>query len=136
MSIESLAPLVPMLPTVASYILGKAGDTVIGEITKKLFGEITEKGKDFVTRYFVRVLDDAEAVEAAKQLESNPESVGRATILQEELAKVFDAHPELLQEFRQLQPSVTQSGDRNVSIGGSNSGTIITGNKNKIEPSK
>lgn len=126
-----------MLPTVAAYILGKAEDTVISEVTKKLFGEFTEKGKDFVAKYFVRIIDDAEAVEAAKKLESNPESAGRATTLQEELSRVLAAHPELLQEFQQLQSSaVTQTGNRNLSIGRNNSGTANTGDNNTFILSK
>lgn len=137
MSIELLAPLVPMLPSIASYILGKAEDTVISEVTKKLFGEFTEKGKDFVAKYFVRIIDDAEVVEAAKQLESKPESVGRAIMLQEELARVLATHPELLQEFQQLQSSaVTQTGNRNLSFGGNNSGTANTGDNNTFTLSK
>ena len=134
MDIPDLAPLFPLLPGIASYIVSKTGDTIVGEAAKKLFNEATTDGKAFVEKYFFKVIDDEKAVKAAEDVINNPESNGRKITLQEELARVLAAHPSLLEEFKQLQSgnTVIQSGNRNVNIGGSNSGTIITGDKNSI----
>ena len=134
MDITALAPLVSLLPDIAKFIATKTSDTVIGEAAKKLFNEATTDGKAFVEKYFFKVIDDEKAVKAAEDVINNPESNGRKITLQEELARVLAAHPSLLEEFKQLQSgnTVIQSGNRNVNIGGSNSGTIITGDKNSI----
>lgn len=138
MSIESLAPLLPMLPTVAAYILGKAEDTVISEVTKKLFGEFTDKGKSFVTRLLRKAKEDTATTATAQLVNDDSESEAMKAALKEKLTKLIQNDPELLAEFQQLQPSatVTQIGDRNLSIGGNNSGIAITGDNNKIESPK
>ena len=132
MDITALAPLVSLLPEIAKFIVTKTGDTIVGEATKKLFGEATTDGKAFVEKYFFKVIDDQEAVKAAEAVINKPESNGSKITLQEELARVLATHPSLLEEFKQLQPgnTVIQSGNRNVNIGRDNSGTVITGDNN------
>ena len=126
--------LAPLLP----YLL-KAGETAADEAGKAIAGQSWEWAKSLWTKLKPKVEAKEAALEAAQDVAESPKDQGAQVALQRQLEKLLTKDQSLAEEVsRWLEQgkaagiNVTVSGERNVAIGGSVTGsTIITGDNNK-----
>jgi hypothetical protein len=126
--------LVPLLP----YLL-KAGEKAAEETGKTVAGQSWEWAKSLWTKLKPKVEAKPAALEAAQDVVRMPNNDDARGALRLQLYKLLDEDESLAEEVsRWLEQgkaagiNVSVSGERNVAIGGSISGsTIITGDQNK-----
>jgi len=136
MDIQALAQqmasfLMPLLPS-----LLKVGDKAAEEVSKKIGDEAWDRAKALWER-----LRRKKAVEQVAQTAAAlPDNQALREALREEIARALQEDGALREEIARLWGeagaagvTVTASGERSVSIGGSVSGSVIvTGDRNKI----
>ncbi len=128
------AALVPLLP----YLL-KAGEKAAEETGKAVAGQSWEWGKSLWSKLKPKVEAKPEALEAAEDIAQSPDDQDAQAAFRRQLKKLLTEDQSLAEEVgRWLEQgkaagiNVSVSGDRNVAIGGSITGsTIITGDQNK-----
>ena len=126
--------LVPLLP----YLL-KAGEKAAEETGKTVAGQSWEWAKSLWTKLQPKVEAKPAALEAAQDVAEAPEDKDIQTTLRVQLKKLLTEDQSLAEEVsRWLEQgeaagiNISVSGERNVAIGGSITGsTIITGDQNK-----
>lgn len=126
--------LVPLLP----YLL-KAGEKAAEETGKTVAGESWEWVKSIRTKLKPKVEAKEAALEAAQDAAQSPEDEDLRATLRVQLKKLLTEDQSLaeevscwLEEGKAAGINVSVSGERNVGIGGSITGsTIITGDQNK-----
>jgi hypothetical protein len=126
--------LVPLLP----YLL-KAGEKAAEETGKTIAGQSWEWAKSLWTKLKPKVEAKPAALEAAQDAAQAPEDKDLQTALRVQLKKLLTEDQSLAEEVsRWLEQgkaagiNISVSGERNVAIGGSITGsTINTGDQNK-----
>ena len=124
--------LVPLLP----YLL-KAGEKAAEETGKTVGGQSLEWAKSVWTKLKPAVEAKPAALEAAQDVAESPADEDAQATLRRQLRKLLTEDQSLAEEVsRWLEQGkaagINVSGDRNVAIGGSITGsTIITGDQNK-----
>ena len=126
--------LVPLLP----YLL-KAGEKAAEETSKTVAGQSWEWAKSLWTKLKPKVEAKPAALEAAQDVAQSPEDEDLQAALRVQLKKLLTEDQSLAEEVsRWLEQgkaagiNISVSGERNIAIGGSITGsTIITGDQNK-----
>ena len=113
--VDVLAPALP-------YLMEKTGDVAVGETIKKLWEKL--RGA---------IQASPAASEAVDELAARPDDEDLRAVLRVQLKKLLEADPSLADEVARL--NVTASGDRSVAAGGDISGTIVTGDDNRVNES-
>lgn len=125
------AILAPLLP----YLL-KLGDKAAEETGAQVGGDAWNLAKSIWTRIGPRLSEKTASQEVVADVAANPVDHDTQAALRLQLKKLLTAHPDLAQFVvdelsASPQAAVAVTGDRNVTITGSNSGsTIITGDHN------
>ena len=126
--------LVPLLP----YLL-KAGEKAAEETGKTVAGQSWEWGKSLWTKLKPKVEAKPDALVAAQDVAQTPDDKDLQAVLRVQLKKLLTEDQSLAEEVsRWLEQgkaagiNISVSGERNIAIGGSITGsTIITGDQNK-----
>ena len=128
------AALVPLLP----YLL-KAGEKAAEETGKTVAGQGWEWGKSLWSKLKPKVEAKPDALEAAQDIAQSPDDQDAQAAFRRQLKKLLTEDQSLAEEVRRWLEqgkaagiNVSVSGERNVAVGGSITGsTIITGDQNK-----
>ncbi len=127
--------LIPLLP-----FLSKAGETMAEEAGKNLVGAAWDKAKSMWARLKPKVDANPAALAVVKRAENKPDDGRVKGALELELEEMLSGDGEFAKQIAELLEEAKAAGgikqnvtgNRNVTIGGSVSGsTIITGDKNK-----
>ncbi len=125
--------LIPLLP-----YLTKAGEGIAEETGKKIAGTSWENAKKLWARLSTKIETKPAALEAVEDALVKPNNEDVQASFRNQLTKLLETDgafaSELSKLWEETKPTATgviQSGDRNVFVGGTNSGDIVTGDNNQ-----
>jgi hypothetical protein len=125
--------LIPLLP-----YLTKAGEGIAEETGKKIAGSTWENAKNLWARLSTKIKTKSSALEAVEDVLTKPGNEDAQASFRNQLVKLLETDggfaselSTLWDETKPIASGFTQSGERNVYIGGTNSGNIITGDNNQ-----
>ena len=135
--IQLAKDLTPLLAPLLPYLV-KAGEGAAEKAGENLLEAANDKAKALARRLWPALAAKPAALAAAQEVIAAPADEDAQAALRLQLKKLLSEDAALAQEVAQLwaeaqAAGVQVSGDRNVTIGGSVSGsTIITGDHNQV----
>ena len=137
MPVDIVAAVVRDLAPAAPFLLGLGGKAAEGA-AKKLGEGVWTRAQTLWSRLRPKVEATPSALEALRDVASAPGDEDSQAALRVQIKKLLAEDPTLAEDVRQIVSTnaagvqVNARGKRAVAVGG-NAGTIITGNRNRVE---